>query len=487
MSLRARVSWLVGLTVALLLVALGTSVQLQSARTLRDAVDEDLRAIARTLTWNPRADAPAVVPRRDRFGGAPGLTQLVTADGRVLADLRPRSDGDRGTAVVPLPVGADVLAVAAGTRDEVLRTVRVVDPEVAGTADDGEPVRLRMLVVPLRPGVALQVARPLDEVEGVVAALRVRTALLTLVGALVAALVAWLVAGRAVAPVRTLTAAVEDVRETRDLARRIDVPDTGDEVARLAAAFDAMLARLEAARAAQDRFAADASHELRTPLTSLRTNVEVLAAEAGRLSVSERAQLVDDVVGQLDELTAMVDGLVTITRVDADAAVHAPVDVADVAREVVAAARRRHPQRTADLTVTADTDGCTVDGDVRELTLAVSALVDNAVKYAPEGTIEVTVRRADASPHVHLTVSDHGPGVDAASLPHLFERFYRAPSARSAPGAGLGLALVERVASAHGGTVSARADAPEGLQVTLTLPARRSDPDGRPAGGASGR
>lgn len=483
MSLRTRIAWLVGLSVAVLLVALGGSVQLQSARTLREAVDDDLRAIARTLERNPRGTLILTEPGRDRFGGAVGVVQVVAADGRILRDLRPPSLRERSVDQVVLPVDADVLAVAAGKRDELLRTIRVDDPD---TGDDARAeVRLRMLVVPLADGLALQVARPLDEVEKIVAALRRRTGLLTLFGALLAALVAWLVAGRAVAPVRSLTAAVEEVRETRDLARRIDVPRSGDEIARLAGAFDAMLVRLEASRAAQDRFAADAAHELRTPLTSLRTNIEVLAADAERLTAEDRRQLVDDVVGQLAELTAMVDGLVTLTRIDADTAAHGAVDVAEVVADVVAAARRRHPQRADDMTFTADTSGSVVDGDARELALAVSALVDNAVKYAPEGPllVDVTTATVDGRPMVRVTVTDRGPGVDAAALPHLFERFYRAPAARAAPGAGLGLALVERVAAAHGGGATAALGEPDGLSVTVDLPARPVPaPDQRPDG-----
>lgn len=184
----------------------------------------------------------------------------------------------------------------------------------------------------------------------------------------------------------------------------------------------------------------------------------------------------------------MVDGLVTLTRIDAEAAAHGTVDVAAVAADVVAAARRRHPQRADDLTLAADASGSVVDGDARELALAVSALVDNAVKYAPEGSIDVDVTATTVGdrPTVRVTVTDHGPGVDESALPHLFERFYRAPAARAAPGAGLGLALVERVAAAHGGRAAAAPAAPHGLSVTVELPARPAL-QARPAAGSGPR
>jgi two-component system sensor histidine kinase MprB len=222
---------------------------------------------------------------------------------------------------------------------------------------------------------------------------------------------------------------------------------------------------------AQEQLAADASHELRTPLTSLRTNVEVLARDAERLEPDDRARLTEDVIGQLEELTAMVDGLVSLTRVDTGPQAHGPVDLTAVLRGVVDAARRRHPQRAEDLRL--EIEGhCDVLGDVRELTLAVTAMVENAVKYAEDGPIVVglSVGSASAEP-VRITVRDAGPGVSPEHLPQLFARFYRAPEARSKPGAGLGLALVERVARAHGGTASAQPIVPHGLEVALEFPA----------------
>ena len=465
MSLRARIAWIVALTVAVLLVALGATVQVQSARALVAAVDDDLRGIARSIERDPRGFLVLSAPGRDRFGGAAGVVQLVSADGEVALDRRPRASADPDR--IRLPVDETALAVARGALPEALLTIEVED------------VRLRMLVVPVgdarSAGFALQVARPIDEVEDVIGVLRRRTALLTLLGAGLAALAAWAVAGRSIRPVSELTDAVERVRDGRDLARRVPVPDGDDEVARLARAFDAMLGRLEDSRVAQDRLAADASHELRTPLTSLRTNIEVLAADVERLAPADRAQLTEDVIGQLDELTAMVDGLVTLTRIDTDATARGEVDVITVAQDVVAAARRRYPERSDDLTLEVAAARTTVDGDVRELTLAVSALVDNAVKYAPAGPIALRVTDGGGPGTVRVTVADHGPGVDPAELPHLFERFFRAPAARSRPGAGLGLALVERVASAHGGVVDAALTAPTGLSVTIELPVLPGD------------
>jgi two-component system sensor histidine kinase MprB len=483
MSLRARIASLVAVTVAAILLLVGAGLQAITASTLVGAVDADLRAIAQNLERDAQGALLHAGPARGRLGGAAGVAQLIGEQGavRLPPGLPPGSapgaahgrGGMRGPVqTVDLPVDEGDLAVARGEAEASLRTVEVDD------------VRLRVLTAPLGEQFAVQVARPLDEVDAVIAALRVRTALLTVTGALLAAAIAWLVAGRSIRPVRELTEAVERVRDGRDLARRADVRagiDGHDEVARLAAAFDAMLVRLDASRVAQEQLAADASHELRTPLTSLRTNVEVLARDAERLAPDDRRRLTEDVIGQLEELSAMVDGLVMLTRVDTGDAVHRSVDLDQLLRGVVDAARRRHPQRTQDLTLEMGDDPAAVLGDERELTLAVSAMIENAVKYAQDGPITVGLgpgeeglghgRRREGQ--VRISVRDVGPGVSPEHLPQLFARFYRAPEARAKPGAGLGLALVERVARAHGGTVSAANVAPHGLEVALELPVVR--------------
>jgi two-component system, OmpR family, sensor histidine kinase MprB len=475
MSLRGRIASLVALTVTSALVVVGIVLQGYVASVLVGEVDEDLRAIAASVERDPRG-VFALATGRGRLGGAAGLVQIVDRIGTVQT-LR----GPLGRAADPvrLPVDATVLEVARGDRGATMVTVEV------------EGVRSRMLIAPLGGALTLQVARPIDEVDTVIARVRRGTALAALVGALVASLLAWGVAGRSLRPVHTLIAEVESVRGSRDLARR---PAGGplapsqdgadpDEVGRLARAFDDMLARLDAARVAQELLAADAAHELRTPLTSLRTNVEVLARDAERLSPADRSRLMEDLIGQLDEMTAMVDGLVELARVDAAGTERRRVDLVALARDVVDAARRRHPARAGDLALT-DAAGVTplVVADEREVALALAALIDNAVKYAESGPIVVTVDRtvdARVGAAATLEVRDEGPGVDAAELGRIFQRFHRGAQVRSMPGAGLGLSLVARVAEACGGRAEARSVDPHGLAVRMVLPVARAGEHGR--------
>jgi two-component system sensor histidine kinase MprB len=481
MSLRGRITALVAAVVAVLLVAIGAGQQLTAARVLLDAVDQDLVRIAAAIERDPRGVLIHAGPGRERAGGAAGLVQLTDAEGRAVGGRGPMAS--RTDDELRIPVDDEVLALArpTGGADQAhsasLRTVVV----------DG--FSLRVLAVPFAPGLVLQVARPIDEIEAALVTLRGRTAVVTLLGALLAALLAWWVAGRAIRPVTVLTERVESIRGAGDLTRRLEVRGE-DEVARLAVAFNGMLGRLEAARALQEQLTADASHELRTPLTSLRTNIEVLAGSEDRLDPVARASLLADLLGQVEELTAMVDGLVDLARVDAvpDASEDlTPVDLSRLVVDVIASAARRSPQRAADLRLDLP-DGAreslTVRGDRHQLTLAVNALLDNAVKYAPTGPIEVTLAHDPAGSTVLVQVRDHGPGVAPEYHDAILDRFFRTPEARSQPGAGLGLALVARVARAHGGRVVVHSAEPQagpgaaqsgdaqGLVVALELPSR---------------
>jgi len=473
-SLRGRITLMVAVLVAVLLVAIGVGLQVNTGRVLLDAVDRDLERIATAIERDPRGVLVHAGPGRERAGGAAGLIQLSDAEGRALGGRGPMST--RSDAELLIPVDDDVLALAGAVGGDAEGSQGQASPGFLRTVEV-EGFSLRVLAIPFAPGLVLQVARPIDEIADVLTALRRSTAWVTLAGALLAALVAWWVAGRAIRPVTDLTDRVEGIRGAGDLDARLEVQGS-DEVARLAGAFNGMLGRLERARAQQEQLTADASHELRTPLTSLRTNIEVLVASEGRLDEAARSALLDDLLGQVAELTGMVEGLVDLARVDAFPMTSDRVDLVTLARDVLATAARRHPQRAQDLHVDVhrvgggDMDGgrdgddarAVVTGDTQQLQLALTALIDNAVKYAPSGPIVVEVEQGV------LRVRDHGPGVAQEHLGHLFDRFFRTPEARSQPGAGLGLALVARVAQAHGGDVVARPVVPHGLVVELMLP-----------------
>ena len=282
-----------------------------------------------------------------------------------------------------------------------------------------------MLTLPLDGGYALQVARSLEEVDSILGQIKRWLIALALVGIALAAGLGLLVARAVLAPVQRLTRTAEDVSETRDLSRRIDAAGT-DELSRLAATFNTMLGALEESARAQRQLVSDASHELRTPLTSLRTNIEVLARDEA-LPPDDREQLLRDVTEQLTEMTALIAELVELARGD-----QAPVEPEDVRLDLATAdAIERTRRNRPGISFKPDLQESMVRGVPSTIERAISNLLDNAAKWSPpDGEIEVSVRDGE------LTVRDHGPGIDPDDLPFVFDRFYRAPSARGHAGIG---------------------------------------------------
>ncbi|GAA5042499.1 two-component system sensor histidine kinase MprB [Thermocatellispora tengchongensis] len=281
-------------------------------------------------------------------------------------------------------------------------------------------------------------------------------------GLVVAAVLGWIAARTALSPVADLTKAARHVAETRDLKLRMTV-DRDDELGSLARSFNTMLDALERSADAQRQLVADASHELRTPLAALRTNVELIL-HADRLDPADRADLNRAVIAGFEELTALVSDVVELARDEEPAAL-----VEDVRFDhVVLHQIERSAAYWPDIRFRHDLEPMMVRGVADRLSRAVANLLDNAGKYAPPGTeVEVRLHRGE------LTVRDHGPGIDPEDLPYIFDRFYRAPGARSRPGSGLGLAIVRQVVDTHGGHVSAEPAPGGGTLVRLTLPRAR--------------
>ncbi len=291
-------------------------------------------------------------------------------------------------------------------------------------------------------------------------------------GIIAAGLIGLAVARSALQPVRRLSAAAEHIAQTEELT---PIPVTGDdEIASLAASFNDMLAALGASRDRERQLVADAGHELRTPLTSLRTNLELLAQadRQGGLSVSSRQEIFRDVTAQVEELSTLVGDLVELARDEPLSRTPEPLDLADIVARAVDRVRRRAPSVVFETSVTP----WWVVGEAQILERAVTNLLDNAAKWSPaSGTVRIALRSGE------LTVSDEGPGVAEADLPLVFERFYRAPDARTMPGSGLGLSIVRQAAERHGGSVRAANHSPHGSSFTLVLPGGPYRPVPQPA------
>ena len=447
MTFRTRIAVSAAAAVALTVVAASIVLYLVAREQLRAPVDEALEARAAEISVQqlgilPGQGGDSYLAVRPEFGEARGYVQLVRTDGSVLAPPRQQ---------LRIPVDEDVLDVAGQGGPAFWTNV-----DVDGT-------HLRVFTFAYGPNAAVQVARPLTEVDESLRRIGLVLLLIAAGGIVIAAGLGLVVARAALSPVRELTETVERVSETHDLSERIDVAGN-DELSRLATSFNTMLGALEESTRAQRQLVADASHELRTPLTSVRTNIEVLAGDR-MLPAEERARLLSDVVEQLGEMTTLISELIELARAEQMAAEPEDVRLDLLVMDAVERARRNRPE----VVYTVDLEPATVPGVPATIERAVGNLLDNAAKWSPAGgEVEVVVRDG------RLTVRDHGPGIADEDLPYVFDRFYRARAARGLPGSGLGLAIVRQVAESHGGAVVAEHAEGGGTRMVLTLDERRT-------------
>ncbi|WP_369234916.1 ATP-binding protein [Streptomyces sp. R21] len=355
-----------------------------------------------------------------------------------------------------------------------------------GTDIKGNPVRV--LTVPLIidngpgnrslvQGYAILYAYPLKGTNSTLNELALLLLLVSGIGVVGAGAAGLAVARAGLRPVDKLTEAVEHVARTEDLSVRIPVEEASeDEVARLSRSFNSMTESLANSRELQQQLIADAGHELRTPLTSLRTNIELLtrSEETGRpIPEADRKALLASVKAQMTELAALIGDLQTLSRSDAGQQANTLQVVA--LQDIVESALRRARLRGPELSITADVQPWYVRAEPTALERAIVNILDNAVKFSPEGgTIDLVLKDGK------LTVRDHGPGIPEDELPHVFDRFWRSPSARALPGSGLGLSIVARTVEQAGGTVAlARAEG-GGTVATVRLPGAPTAPPEMP-------
>lgn len=415
---------------------------------LRDTVEEQLRADARVLAANAERAGPAQV-ELPPYPGSGQLVRVILPDGSIRTPA--------GQPVLP-PVSENAGRVARGTSADLL--------ESNGGDEEG------YAIYTLRAG------------DGAVNQFGFGMLLIGLLCVAGGALVGRTVARTGLAPIDRLTSAAVRVAHTRELDA--DIPDEGGgEIRRLIQSINDMLAALRDSRQAQRLLAEDAAHELKTPLTSLRLNVELLIRLDRRgtldsaLPAESRTRLLNDLGAQVAELSTLVAELTDLARGDVSDESTEVLDFADV----VAAAATRAESRMPDIEVALDVTSVWVNGRPAALERAVLNLIDNAGKWSPaDQPVQVRLRTEGES--VVLEVDDGGPGIDAADIPRLFDRFYRADSARGLPGSGLGLSIVQRVVDAHAGRATVARSARGGALLRVVLPAAASPtPIARPTTG----
>ncbi|WP_250036095.1 HAMP domain-containing sensor histidine kinase [Paractinoplanes maris] len=444
-SLRTRLTVIAATAIAVsVFVAFQVASELMD-RKLRETADNQLRADSHVLATNAERAGPAQV-ELPPYPGSGRLVRVILSDGSIRTPA--------GQPALPR-VSEHAGRVAQGASTDLLEST---------DWDDG------YIIYTLRAGDgAVQVARLAD--DSPINQFGFGMLLIGLFCVVGGAFVGRTVARTALAPIDRLTAAAVRVARTRDLDA--DIPNEGGgEIRRLIQSINDMLAALRDSRRAQRLLAEDAAHELKTPLTSLRLNVELLIRLDRRgtldsaLPAESRTRLLNDLGAQVAELSTLAAELTDLARGDVSDENTEVLDLADVVVTAAIQARSRVP----DIEVALDVTSVWVSGRPAALQRAVLNLIDNAGKWSPaDQPVQVRLRAEDAS--AVLEVDDAGPGIDAADVPRVFDRFYRADSARALPGSGLGLSIVRRVVDAHGGQATVARSARGGALLRLDLPA----------------
>ena len=441
-TVRSRLTLLATLVVALMLVVSAFGLVAVQRRLLTNGIDDALRQRADNL----QVDAVLGVPTLPTEGDPQdSFLQLVDASGQLVA---------ASANVGALP--AAVAALRPGEK-QVIHTVRL-------SALGGDEFRVLARPLPSdAPARTFVVAKNLDDVNESAHILTLSLALsIPVVLSLLAALIWWLT-GRTLRPVELIREEVASIQGT-ELARRVPVPGSFDEISRLARTMNAMLDRVELAANRERMFVADASHELRSPLTRIRCDLELGIGHPEALDPDTTFR---NLLGDVIVLQDLVDDLLFLARSESGtlAGPSTPVDLDDVVLEEASRLRERGRVRVD----TSKLSAARVHGDRSQLARAIRNLADNAERHA---RTSVRFELREHGGRSELAVHDDGPGIPAQLHGKVFERFARLDEARSRDGggAGLGLAIVRDIVTRHAGTVTITSSAGEGARFLVSLP-----------------
>ncbi len=444
-SLRLRLTLAFAVAMALVLAAVGAFLYVRLGAELDTQLEVRLAASAATLQA-AIGDSPESVP--DGALDEQDVAQVIAPDGSVIATSAGAGPGP-------------VLAVADLVEAQHARVL--LERHVL----DDDPVLVLAEPLDALPGGVVVVGVSLESRDDAVNGLLTQLAIVIPAALLAASVAGYALAGAALRPVEAMRERAETI-STDEPGARLPLPPAHDEVYRLGTTLNAMLGRLEEGLERDRRFVADASHELRTPLATLRTELD-LALRRPRTPTELEAAL-RSASEEADRLAKLADDLLVLARSDAGklGLQVSPVVVDALLRSVADRFEAAPAAAGADV-VAGEADGVVLRGDRMRLELALGNLVDNALRYG-RGTVELTARLQDGD--VVLSVRDHGTGFPSEFLPRAFERFTRADEARTGSSAGLGLAIVDAIAKAHGGSAIAYNADSGGAVIELVLPAR---------------
>jgi two-component system OmpR family sensor kinase len=471
MSIRLRLALCYGALFAVILPLMTVLSYAIHARGQYDDLDRTLVASAghAVAETSVSASGPHLVQGR---GSLEIVLRLYRADG-VLQESTP------GTGTLPSVDPRAILRAPAGPAYDAL--VQLV-PSFTGASPASlggafgllttPAQRWRVYVLPIHSAGTsvgyIEALTPLGRLDASIQTFRIMLPMLGLASLVVALLGSWAIAGNALRPIARMTRTAQTITLSRDLSRRIETPAHRDELARLATIFNEMLASIESSYLAQQRFVSDASHELRAPLTAIQGNLELLNRHKA-MPETEREEALAEMTRETERLTRLVADLLALARADAGVPLkHRLIDLDEVVLDSFRSARQLARGQTL---VLDPFEPIQVNGDEDRLTQLLLILIDNALKYTPEGgRVTVGLRLDDVG--VELLVRDTGVGIAPADVPHVFERFYRADPGRSRDpgGTGLGLPITQWIVEQHGGTITLESQPGHGTLVSVLLP-----------------
>lgn len=462
MSVRLRLTlWYAGLmTLTLVTLSVLLYFVLHEAMTIEtdtflESKANDLAVSIHILSELPPPPlAGHLLPDPDRFAEGDVYAQLLTPSGMII---------DQSSSLGDVHQPMDPSALARAQRGETsFQTVLI----------QGVRVRVYTLPVAGRNGrrLVLQVGRSFERIERTMNWLQRELFVGDLALIILASAVGWWMAGSSLRPVVKVTRTAQEIGESQRLDQRVEYNGPSDEIGELVHTFNRMLDRLQAGIEAQRRFVADASHELRTPLTTLRLNVELLRRDRSA-ETPERAEVLDDIAAELERLSRLVHGLLDLARADSGVRLDKqPVRADEVMRDVY---HQVKPTTDGVVLKVGDLVPTTCIANPDYLKQLLLTLVDNAVKYSePGGQVTLDLERDDQ--WIKFRVSDNGLGIAPEDLPHIFERFYRSRTVRRKRGTGLGLAVAQWIAQAHGGHIEVQSEPGHGSTFTVWLPENSS-------------
>jgi heavy metal sensor kinase len=455
-SIRVRFALWATLLILAFLATFGAGVYFTFSRSLYGTVDDALVLSAQqVLASLSEEDGTLEMPPPDT--SAPHLAEF-------------QAFTQRGLTIIILSSSAEVLEAAGPhARGPMPFDAARSQSRFQTIAEANEIDRIRVYTLPIvESNDVLGWVQTMQSLGGAEETLdRLRTVLLIGVGllSLLAGFAGYFLAARALTPIDQITNTAHRI-STEDLSARLNLPDHGDEISRLANTFDEMLARIESGFARERQFTADASHELRTPLTAMQTILNFIRER--ERPAQEYRQALNDLAEETDRLQILVEDLLQLARGERGVELHREqVELATLLADVADSLRPLAENKGLRLTHRLP-PSLTVSGDMDLLIRLTVNLLDNAIKYTEQGSITLSAREKEE--WAVIEVNDTGIGIPPEHLPHIFERFYTGDASRSSNGTGLGLSIARQIVEAHGGKLDVQSEANRGTRFTVRLP-----------------